>query len=84
MYHSEYVSKAALLCLYEEDVSKDIEGIPLQSHYALFDFRVGMRGILEEDVLVTGDLHSDMGSWGSQQSWLEFCIGNCGSTHVQF
>ena len=68
MYHAENVSKAASLCLYKEDVSRDIEGVPLQSLYASFVFRVDIRGILEEDVLVTGDLHSDMGSGGSQQS----------------
>ena len=68
MYHAENVSKAASLCLCKEDVSRDIEGVPLQSLYASFVFGVDIRGILEEDVLVTGDLHSDMGSGGSQQS----------------
>ncbi len=68
MCHAENVSKVALLYLYKEDASRDIEGVPLQSPSALFVVRVVIGGILEEDVLVTGNLHSDMGSEGSQQN----------------
>jgi hypothetical protein len=65
---AENVSKVALLYRYKEDVSRDIEGVQLQSLSALFVFRVGIKGILVEDVPVTGNLHSDMGSEGSQQN----------------
>ena len=68
MCHAENVSKVALLYLYKEDASRDIVGEPLQSPSALFVFRVGIRGTLTEDVLVTGNLHSDMGSEGNQRN----------------
>jgi hypothetical protein len=59
---AERVTKAASLCLCKEDVSRDIKGVPLQSLWASFVFRIGIKGISEEDVLVTEDLWSGMGS----------------------
>ena len=68
MCRAENVSKVALLYLYKEDASRDIEGVPLQSPSASFVVRVDIGDILKEDVLVTGNLHSDMGSEGSEQN----------------
>jgi hypothetical protein len=41
----ENVSKAALLGLCEEDVSKDIEGVPRQSPGTSFVLHIGIKGI---------------------------------------
>ena len=73
-----------MLYQYKEDASRDVQCVPLQSLSALFVFYVGRMGILEQDVLVISNLHNDVGSVGSQQSWLGCCVGNCGSTHVEF
>jgi hypothetical protein len=45
MYDAENVSKIVSHCLYKEDVSRDIESVPLQSLSASFAFQVGIRGI---------------------------------------
>jgi hypothetical protein len=54
--------------MYKEDISRDFEGVPLKSLCISFVFRVGIKDIVEEDVLVTEDLHCGMGSGGSQPS----------------
>jgi hypothetical protein len=62
VYHAQNVSKAVLLWLCKEDVSRGTERVPPEILSTSFAFHVGIRGILEEDVLVSENLQSDMGS----------------------
>jgi hypothetical protein len=72
VFHLEIVSKAASLCVCKEDVCRDINDVPLQSLCAKFVFHLGIKNILKDGVLETEDLHSGMGSGGSQPNELVF------------
>jgi len=68
LYQAQNLSKVLLLCWEKDDNSRIVESVPLQSLSALSDFRIDILGISTDYCIGSCNLHSNMGSAGSQQT----------------